>query len=151
MTRMENAARGVDGSREICLDWSRELTDAAIDASGYWTRFIKSNAYKKLSQYYPYHCRSAFNYYSDSPLKGSPHDPLFPTYFQCHFGKTVIEEIDALGIDYSPSYTQEEQESSYDEQFKSVQEEYDRMEAVRLEEEIRLRPRYNLWGERVNP
>lgn len=139
MTRMENAERGVCGSREINLSYTQELIDAAKDASGCWTRFIKKDVYRELSEQYPYHLRSAFDFFSSTPLKGLPEDPLFPTYFQCHFGNDVIEEIKTLHTDYSKGYTQEEQELSYDEHADGVREEHERMEKSRKKEwEIEL-------------
>lgn len=133
LTQVENCARGVERKRAISLDWSQELIDAATDASGCWTRFIQSNAYKELSQYYPYHCRSAFDYYSDFPLKGFPDDPLFPTYSKCHFSMDILHEIGTSDIDFSPGYTQEEQEQSYEERIRIIKEEM-REEETRKEE-----------------
>lgn len=137
LTQVENYARGVERKRAISLDWSQELIDAATDASGCWTRFIKSAVYIQLSEYYPYHCRSAFDMYSNSSLKGFPDEPLFPTYSKCHFSPDILHEIGTSDIDFSPGYTQEEQEQSYEERIRIIKEEM-REEETR-KEEIRQR------------
>ena len=128
MTRMENAELGVCGSRKINLSYTQELIDAAVDASGCWTRFIKKDVYRELSEKYPYHIRSAFDAFSSSPLKGLPEDPLFPTYSQCHFSNDVIIEID------STVYTQEEQDISYGDYMYDVRKKSEKLGVNKKEE-----------------